>query len=105
MWLGNESSNWGTNAQPARTAETLKACTLENQSYTRRLPNQGSTATSRQGCPGSDKSKYLKFPYPSSNFREVHRVVLIALQTDILYSNLSTITTQQPKYPTHRQYR
>ncbi|CAL8162411.1 unnamed protein product [Prunus armeniaca] len=102
MWLGNEPSKWGTNSQLARTAETLKACTPENQSYVRKLPNQGSTATSRQGCPGSDKFKYLKFPYPSSKSGEVHRVMLIALQTDILYSNISTISTQQPKYPTHR---
>ncbi|CAL9015250.1 unnamed protein product, partial [Prunus brigantina] len=29
MCLGNESSNWGTNSQPARTADTVKACTPE----------------------------------------------------------------------------
>ncbi|CAL9021174.1 unnamed protein product, partial [Prunus brigantina] len=28
MWLGNESSNLGTNSQPARIAETLKTRTL-----------------------------------------------------------------------------
>ncbi|CAL8174140.1 unnamed protein product [Prunus armeniaca] len=28
-WLGNEPSNWGTNSQPARTSEILKACTPE----------------------------------------------------------------------------
>ncbi|CAL9015247.1 unnamed protein product [Prunus brigantina] len=29
MCLGNESSNWGTNSQPARIADTVKACTPE----------------------------------------------------------------------------
>ncbi|CAL2238781.1 unnamed protein product [Prunus armeniaca] len=61
MWLGNEPSNWGTNSQPARTTETLKACTPENQSYARRLPNQGSIATSRQGCPGPTNPSISSF--------------------------------------------
>ncbi|CAL8990963.1 unnamed protein product [Prunus brigantina] len=92
MWLGNEPSNWGTNSQPARTAETLKACTPENQSYARRLPNQGSTATSRQGCHGSNKSKYLKFPYPSSKSGEA--------ETGQNFHRLETLQNSEidPKY-------
>ncbi|CAL8163129.1 unnamed protein product [Prunus armeniaca] len=105
MWLGNEPSNWGTNSQPARTAETLKARTSVTSPTRTDYPIKGLQQHLVKDAPGSNKSKYLKFPYPSSKFGEVHRVVLKALQTDILYSNLSTISTQQPKYPTHRQYR
>ncbi|CAL8993482.1 unnamed protein product [Prunus brigantina] len=49
----NELSNWGTNSQPARTAETLKACTPEKPVLrAQTTPKPRSTATSHQGCPG-----------------------------------------------------
>ncbi|CAL8112356.1 unnamed protein product [Prunus armeniaca] len=52
MWLGSESSNRGTNSQPAHTADTVKACTPEIPVLrAQTTPNPGSTATSPQGCP------------------------------------------------------
>ncbi|CAL8092072.1 unnamed protein product [Prunus armeniaca] len=95
-------SNWRTNSQPERTTETLKACTPITSLTRADYPIKGLQQHPVKDAPGSDNSKYLKFSYPTSKSGEVHRVVLIALQTDILYSNLSTISTQQPKYPTHR---
>ncbi|CAL2253105.1 unnamed protein product [Prunus armeniaca] len=101
MWLGNKPSNWGTNSQLARTAETLKDCTSVISPMRADYPIKGLQQHPVKDALGSDNFKYLKFPYPSSKSEEVHRVVLIALQTDILYSNLSTISSQQSKYPTH----
>ncbi|KAI5317329.1 hypothetical protein L3X38_037036 [Prunus dulcis] len=70
MWQGNKPSNWGTNSQPENTVKTLKTCTLENQSYVRKLPNQGPTATPVKDALVSDISKYLTFLYPSSKSGE-----------------------------------
>ncbi|KAI5351618.1 hypothetical protein L3X38_004509 [Prunus dulcis] len=61
-------------------------------------PIKGLQQNPIKDAPGSDISKYLKSPYPSSKSGEIHRVVLIALQTDILYSPLSTISSQQPNF-------
>lgn len=103
MWLGNERSNWGTNSQSARTVNNLKTRTYVISPTRADYPIKGLQQHPIKDAPGSDNSKYLKSPYPSSKSGEVHRVVLIALKTDILYSPLSTISSQQPKYPTHSQ--
>ncbi|CAL8989241.1 unnamed protein product [Prunus brigantina] len=70
MWLGNEPSNWGTNSQPARTTETLKACTPESSPTRADYPIKGLQQHPVKDAPGSDNSKYLKFPYPSSKSGE-----------------------------------
>ncbi|CAL2247367.1 unnamed protein product [Prunus armeniaca] len=63
MCVGNEPSNWGTNSQPARTADTVKACTPEIPVLrAQTTPNPGSTITSPQGCP---ELKYFQV-YPVS---------------------------------------
>ncbi|CAL2255865.1 unnamed protein product [Prunus armeniaca] len=79
MWLGNEPSNWGTNSQPARIAETLKARMPITSPTRTDYPIKGLQQHSVKDALGSDNSKYLKFPYPSSKSGEVHRVMLIAL--------------------------
>ena len=103
MWLGNEPSNWGTNSQPERTVDNLKTRTSVNSPTRADYPIKGLQQHPVKDAPGPDNSKYLKSPYPSSTSGEVHRVVLTAHQTDILYSPLSTISSQQPKYLTHSQ--
>ncbi|KAI5314492.1 hypothetical protein L3X38_043668 [Prunus dulcis] len=99
----NEPSNWGTNSQPARTVDNLKTRTSVISPTRADYPIKGLQQHPVKDAPGSDSSKYLKYPYPSSKSGEVHRVVLIAHQTDILYSPLSTISSQQPKYLAHNQ--
>ena len=103
MWLGNEPSNWGTNSQPARTVDSLKTRKSVTSPTRADYPIKGLQQHPVKDASGSDNSKYLKFPYPSSKSGEVHRVVLTAHQTGILYSPLSTISSQQPKYLTHSQ--
>ncbi|CAL2227938.1 unnamed protein product [Prunus armeniaca] len=52
MWLGKEPTNWGTNSQPARTAETLKARMPVTSPTRADYPIKGLQQHSLQGCPG-----------------------------------------------------
>ncbi|CAL2277682.1 unnamed protein product [Prunus armeniaca] len=55
MWLGNEPSNWGTNSQPARTAETLKTRTPVTSPTRANYPVKG-PRTLVQGRPSANIS-------------------------------------------------
>ncbi|CAL2246806.1 unnamed protein product [Prunus armeniaca] len=102
MWLGNEPSNWGDKLSArtySRILKTRAPVTGPTRAY---YPAKG-PRTPCQERSSSNIFKYLPFQLQSSKSEEVHRIVLIALQTDILYSFLSTTSSQQPKYPTHRQ--
>ncbi|KAI5313666.1 hypothetical protein L3X38_042842 [Prunus dulcis] len=70
MWLGNEPSNWGTNSQPARTVETLKARTSVTSPTCADYPIKGLQQHPVKDAPSSDNSKYLKFPYLNSKSGE-----------------------------------
>ncbi|KAI5332532.1 hypothetical protein L3X38_022661 [Prunus dulcis] len=69
----NEPSNWGTNSQPARTVDNLKTRTSVISPTRADYPIKGLQQHPVKDAPGSDSSKYLKYPYPSSKSGEPHR--------------------------------
>ncbi|KAI5353396.1 hypothetical protein L3X38_006289 [Prunus dulcis] len=69
----NEPSNWGTNSQPARTVDNLKTRTSVISPTRADYPIKGLQQHPVKDAPGSDSSKYLKYPYPSSTSGEPHR--------------------------------
>ncbi|KAI5337049.1 hypothetical protein L3X38_016318 [Prunus dulcis] len=69
----NEPSNWGTNSQPARTVDNLKTRTSVISPTRADYPIKGLQQHPVKDAPGSDSSKYLKYPYPSSKSGECPR--------------------------------
>ncbi|KAI5318016.1 hypothetical protein L3X38_037724 [Prunus dulcis] len=68
----NEPSNWGTNSQPARTVDNLKTRTSVISPTRADYPIKGLQQHPVKDAPGSDNSKYLKYPYASSKSGEDH---------------------------------
>ncbi|KAI5320768.1 hypothetical protein L3X38_040476 [Prunus dulcis] len=69
----NEPSNWGTNSQPARTVDNLKTRTSVISPTRADYPIKDLQQHPVKDVPGSDSSKYLKYPYPSSKPGEPHQ--------------------------------
>ncbi|KAI5335289.1 hypothetical protein L3X38_025422 [Prunus dulcis] len=57
----NEPSNWGTNSQPTRIADTLKTRTSVTSPTLADYPIKGLQQHPVKDAPGSDISKYIKF--------------------------------------------
>ncbi|KAI5342771.1 hypothetical protein L3X38_010647 [Prunus dulcis] len=71
----NEPPNWGTNSQPARTVDNLKTRTSVISPTRADYPIKGLQQHPVKDAPGSDSSKYLKYPYPSSKSGEERNVL------------------------------
>ncbi|KAI5349867.1 hypothetical protein L3X38_002758 [Prunus dulcis] len=63
----NEPSNWGTNSQPARTVDNLKTRTSVISPTRADYPIKGLQQHPVKDAPGSDSSKYLKYPFYSTS--------------------------------------
>ncbi|PQP98108.1 hypothetical protein Pyn_14421 [Prunus yedoensis var. nudiflora] len=85
MWLGTSCPTGGlTLSQHVRTKNQDPY--VYKQSYARRLPNQGSTATSRQGCPGFRHIQTISmYQYPRGGTCDVaHHVLGKTIQPGIV---------------------